>query len=391
MRARHVLKQSVLQRYYDIMLVKTAVVVRKRTGKPLWSQAREVITLWRGPGRLKPFDYYAYELYDDRRYSFAEKKEFVSWRGYLPKLLNRPEWKAVCDDKLMTYSLFRGLCLPHPPVYAVFHPGSRTCGPIPVLRTREDMADFLRRDMTYPFFGKPAQDWRGGGASSVDAINRERDVLLLTTGAEIDVEEYVQSVPMTYCRGQKIRSRDPAGYLFQARVRQHPLIDRLSGGRVSSLRLVVLLWPDGPRLHRVRWRLGVGKNVTDHAISGSGNLNCSINPKTGRVERVLASMGPEGTKYRALGEEGTPVEHHPDTQEPIMGIQLPYWDRTVSLCLHAAAALPGVRYQSWDIVMGSDGPLFLEVNQHGAIVQIPGCRGFNDVEFRQFMSSIRKT
>lgn len=389
--ATSMLRRIVLHRLRNLRLAATAVEVRRRTGKPLRSQARELIALRRGPGRLKAFDYYAYELYDDRRYSFTQKQEFVSWPWtYLPNLLNGPEWTAVCDDKLMTYALFRGLCIPHPPVYAVFHPGARACGSVPVLRTPERMADFLRSEMPYPFFGKPVRDWRGGGASSVEAIDRARDVLFLTTGEEVGVEDYVREVPVARCRGQKRRVKEPAGYLFQGRAAQHAEIDRLSGRRVSTLRLVVLLWPGGPRLHRVRWRLAVGTNITDHAISGSGNLNCSIHPATGRVERALRCAGPAGTEHYALGHEGTPVDCHPDTQERVADVQLPYWERLVSMCLDAAAALPGVRYQSWDVVMGPDGPLFLEVNHHGGILQIPGCRGLNDAQFREFLVSIGK-
>jgi hypothetical protein len=390
-RATRVLRNFILRRLPDPRLVATAIEVRERTGKPLVSQARELITLRRGPGRLKPFDYYAHELYDDQRYSLAEKREFVSWRWtYLSRLLNDPEWTAICDDKLTSYSLFRGLCLPHPQVYAVFHPGTRTCGPIPVLRTADEMAAFLRDRMPYPCFGKPSRDWRGGGASSIQGICRERDVLVLHGGEEVGVEDFVRQVPVALCAGKKLRAAEPGGYLFQERAAQHPLVDRLAGGRISSVRLVVLLWPDGPRLHRVRWRLAVGRNITDHVIPGSGNLNCSIDPATGRVERVLQSVGPEGTEHYALGEGGMPVERHPDTQERLSGVQLPNWEHTVSLCLAAAAAFPGVRYQSWDAVIGPAGPLFLEVNQHGAISQVPGCRGFNDDEFRRFLSSIGK-
>jgi len=252
------------------------------------------------------------------------------------------------------------------------------------------MAAFLRHRMPYPCFGKPARDWRGGGASSIQGICRERDVLIREGGDEVGVEDFVRQVPVALCAGEKRQAQEPGGYLFQQRAPQHPLIDRLAGGRICSVRLVILLWPDGPHLHRVRWKLAVGRNITDQALPGSGNLNCSIDPGTGRVERVLQSVGPNGAEHYALGEGGVPVERHPDTQELISGVQLPNWEHTVALCLAAAAALPRVRYQSWDVVIGPVGPLFLEVNHHGAIAQVPGCKGFNDDEFRRFLSSVGK-
>ncbi|MBA4156933.1 MAG: hypothetical protein H0X65_05595 [Gemmatimonadetes bacterium] len=386
---RRLRKLALRKRLGKLSLVKTALVVRQRTGKSLLSQAREIVALLRGPGYLRPFDYYAYELFDDRRYSFAEKQEFVSWSyKVLMTKLNDPEWTAICDDKLVSYALFRGLGLPHPEVYAVYQPGGRTFGSVPCLRTPEEMAAFLRSGMRFPFFGKPVRDWRGGGASSVDRIDRDRDVLVLSGGEEIRVEDYVRRWPVACCAGQKRRTQRLPGYLLQERVVQHPLIERLAGGRVCTLRLVVLLGSDGPRLFRVSWKLPVGKNITDHVIDTSGNIKCSIDPATGRVERVLRGLGPQGTEINALGHYGTPIEVHPDTRERLTDVQLPEWNRTVALCLHAAAAIPGIRYQSWDIAMGPDGPLFLELNHHGGILQVPGCRGLNDPELRQFMASI---
>jgi hypothetical protein len=352
---------------------------------------REIARLWFGSSRLPPSQYYAYELYDDRRYSFAEKKEFVGWGWQvLGKTLNNPEWTAVCDDKLMSYGLFRGLCLPHPEVYAVYHPNGRTFGPVPCLQTPEQMAEFLRGRMTYPFFGKPVRDCRGGGASLVEAIDHARDVLLLAGGAEMSVEDYVREFPVALCAGHKVRAKRPSGYLFQELIVQHPLIDRLSGGRVSTLRMVVLLGDEGPRLFRVSWKLPVGNNITDHAIGVRGNIKCSIDPATGRVERVLQSIGPEDKDVYALGMFGKPAEAHPDTGERLTDVQLPYWERTVKLCLHASAAFPGLRYQSWDMVMGVDGPMLLELNHLGGVLQVPGCRGLNDVEFRQYMNNIER-
>jgi hypothetical protein len=373
-------------------LLKASLIVRERTGKPILEQMREIARLWLGTSRLPPSHYYAYELYDDQRYSFSEKQEFVGWEWrVLARKLNNPEWIAVCDDKLMTYGMLRGLCVPYPEVYAVYHPNGRTFGPVPCLHNPGQMAEFLRNRMRYPFFGKPVRDCRGGGASLVEAIDRDRDLLLLRGGAEISVEDYVREVPVALCAGQKLRSNRPAGYLFQELIAQHPLINRLSGGRVSTLRMVVLLGPGGPRLFRVSWKIPVGKNITDHAIGVRGNLKCSIDQATGRVERVLQGVGPEDKGVYAIGMFGKPVETHPDTGERLTDVQLPYWEKTVEVCLHAAAAFPGVRYQSWDLAMGADGPLVIELNYEGGILQVPGCRGLNDAEFRQYMKGIESS
>lgn len=370
-------------------LVRTARFVSRTRGKPLVEQVREIAALRRGPGRLKPFDYYAYELFDDDRYTVEQKREFISWRwDRLCRLLNDPAWTAICDDKLVTYALFRGLGLPHPEVQAFFHPGTRTCGPIPAIRTPESMADFLRHDARYPLFGKPVRDWRGGGASALVSYDPRHDTLLTAQGEDVPVDAYVASFPVACSSGANLRSEQPHGYLFQSRVVQHPLADRLSGGRVSTLRLIVLLGVDGPQLHRVTWKLPVGRNITDHAIGTSGNVKCSVDPATGRVERSLRGplQGPPGLP--GLGAYGSPIEAHPDSGETLNGVVLPHWDRIVAACLDAAAALPGVRYQGWDVAIGPLGPLFMECNHHTGIAQVAGCRGFYDGAARDVLAGL---
>lgn len=387
------IKSALVRRFPDVQLVHTALVVRKRTGKGLLSQLREIVALRRGPGLLRPLDYYAYELYDDRRYTYADKQDFAGWRGgerdRFLWCVNQPGWDAICDDKLVAYALFAGLGFPYPEVYAVYHPGGRTFGQVPCLRSPAALADHLRSEMRYPFFGKRVAGAFGHGASLVEGIDRTRDVLILSGGTELAVDEYVETYPVAqYARGKR-QAVPAAGYLFQARIAQHPQIDRVSGGRVSTLRMVVLLEePCRPRLFRVTWKLPVGGNITDHAIGATGNVKCSIDPATGRVERVLRGVGPEGTPVYALEQYGRPIEAHPDTKETLVDMQLPDWDRVVALCLAAAATLPGLRYQSWDMALGPDGPLLLEVNSQGGLAQVAGCEGFNDATFRRFMSSL---
>ena len=383
------LRYLVEQARATLQLARTARFISRTRGKPVAAQVREIVALRRGPGRLKPFDYYAYELYDDGRYTAEAKREFISWRwDRLCRLLNDPAWTAPCDDKLMTYALFRGLGLPFPEVQAFFHPGTRTCGAIPALRTPAAAADFLRRDARYPLFGKPVRDWRGGGASALAGYDRERDMLLTAQGESIAVDDYVAAFPVACCNGANLRSDRPDGYLFQSRVVQHPLVDRLSGGRVSTLRLVVFLGHDGPRLHRVTWKLPVGRNITDHAIGTSGNVKCSIDPATGRVERALRGPLPGENGLPGLGAYGRAIDMHPDSGEILAGVVLPHWNRIVAACLDAASALPGVRYQGWDVAIGPCGPVFIECNHHTGIAQVAGCRGFYDGAAREVLSGL---
>lgn len=364
-----------------LTLIRSARGVRKQSGKSVLSQVREISSLRFGPGILTSAEYYGYRLYDDARYSSAQKREFVTWHpSRVYEEVNNPHWRAICEDKPIFYALLEGLGYPHPAVRALFHPGERTFGSVPTLRTPEAVADFLRDGMTYPFFAKPVSEIRGRGASAVTALDTRADRLRLARGEEMEVPEYVA----------KYVAPQTGGYLFQERVVPHPVLHKICGDSVSTIRMVVLLYPEGPRLFRATWRVPVGGSITDNfAIGGTGNIKASVNPRTGLVENAVRGSGIDESRKTPLG---APVERHPDSGEAIVGIELPDWDAAVSLCLTAAASFPGVRYQSWDVALSESGPTLLELNYNGTmtITQVAGSAGFNDAEFRAFFEKHAK-
>jgi hypothetical protein len=358
-------------------IVRTARKVRDRTGKGILSQLHEITRLRFGPGRLQAPHYFMYGVYDDRRYAAARKREVLSWHpARIAHALNARDWRAVCDDKLVCYGLLRGLGAPFPDVYAAFDTRRRTFDDVPTFSTPEEVATFLRDRMRYPFFAKQIGGGYGAGASSVASLDREQDCVVFTNGEVMPVNQYVDRYVVT----------TRPGYLFQQPVHQHPVVDRITGGRVGTLRMIVLNGDDAPWLFRAVWRIPVGGNITDNFLHGTrGNLVAQIDRELGRVEQVVQVLpvGPTAGDGLALGH---PVETHPDTGEKITGVVIPNWEQVVSTCLHTAAALPGLRYQSWDVAVGLAGPLLLELNYRGdfGLAQVPGTRGFYDDEFRAF-------
>lgn len=360
-----------------LAVIDTAREVHQKTGKSVLSQLREIAELRRGPGEISATDYYGYRLYDDAHYTPAQKREFIAWfhprRVY--EALNDPHWRAACEDKLLFYALLKAFGYPHPRVHALFHPGGRISGSAPTLRTPTEMAEFLRTGMPYPFFAKPVAEMLGRGASAVVGWDRQSDRLCLPHGEEIGVEEYVE----------KHVAPHSEGYLFQERVSQHPFVQKICGESIATIRMVVLLYPEGPKLFRAAWRIPVGKNITDNFVKGkTGNVKASVDPRTGVVAHAHRGAGADSARKIPLD---SPIERHPDTNEPVTGITLPDWEAAVSTCLTAAASFPGVKYQSWDVAMSETGPVLLELNYNGDLLltQTPGSAGFNDAEFQAFL------
>ena len=370
-------------------LLDAAREVRARTGKSLRSQGAEILALRRGPGRMGATQYYAFGLYDPARYSAGQRAEFAAWDwDEVGGRLNAPAAAALCDDKLVTDSVLRGLGLPVPDLVALYHPGTRAHGAVPTFRTVGALADFLRTGAPYPLFGKPVRDRQGAGASSLDGYDAGGDRLLHPHGKSTPVDQFVREVPGAHYAGALDRDEaDPAGYLFQRRVALHPDLARVSGGRTCCLRLVILLHPDGPRLFRAVLKLAVGANIVDHGTIGYGNISTLVDRTTGRVALAFQVRGPEGPGPSPLSRFGAPAEVHPDTGIPVLGLRVPLWEEAVALTLRAAAMLPQVRFQSWDLLLGPDGPVLLELNRRGGLQQLPGGPGFNDAEFRAFRAA----
>jgi hypothetical protein len=201
----------------------------------------------------------------------------------------------------------------------------------------------------------------------VIAFNECPARLVLADGEHIDLEEYL--------RDSSSRLRiDRFGILLQELLTPPAQLVAICGERLSSIRLVVLLCRDGPRpLHAV-WKIPTGRNMTDNYYHGaSGNFLGYVNLGSGVVGRVVGS---------STTQDSDPP--HPDTGAPLLGVKLPDWSSLVSVGVEGARALPGLRWQSWDIALTRNGPVILEMNAYADVdlVQYAYGSGLDDAALR---------
>jgi hypothetical protein len=73
---------------------------------------------------------------------------------------------------------------------------------------------------------------------------------------------------------------------------------------------------------------------------------------------------------------------------PLVGWQIPDFERAADLCLEAARLLPGVKTQSWDVALTDEGPVILEVNWGGDLNlhQLSWGRGVLDEQYQSHLS-----
>lgn len=328
-----------------------AVQARREGGPALARQLLEIMLLRLPPGSLGFSEYYDYRLFEPR-YRWAEKRRFVGWRGE-PALdrANAGEWQRYADDKIALAALLGAAGIAHPRLRATYLArGAERPDGAAALGDAAALAAWLRANERWPLFAKPAHAGFGRGAFLVEGRSAADELLLGGPGPDrMAIDAFVAALANPGGRG----------YLLQDCLAPPAALAALLCGRLSSLRMMTLTPRPGaaPELYRAIWKLPRRHNIIDNFESGStGNLLAQIDLATGRVLRVIGGYG------MSLRE----LDRHPDSNEPCVGLQLPDWPAVVATTLAAAALLPGLRFQHWDVALADGGPVPLEVNLFAA-------------------------
>jgi len=326
-------------------LIAASVEARRSSGRGLLAQYVEMARLWRLPNRISPSEYFDFALYDSRKLDQAAKRRFLGWRSPVVPGLQKTQWHALANDKLAYYGLMSGLGFQIPRIFAIYNKNERYFGAVPVFKTPGLLADFLRGTACpFPFYGKPAHGFYGEGNVLCTGYVPESDALRMASGALVRVDEFATGLP----------DRSDRGYIFQQVLEPSPAIARLFGNRLSTVRIVVALTTTSPRVVFVEWKIPTGDNIIDNFHDGAtGNLLASVDPTTGRIQRVALPDGSVSSNASLS---------HPDTGTLLTGTAIPNWNAMVNLSLTAARAFPGLGLQGWDIADTSTGPVPLEVN-----------------------------
>jgi hypothetical protein len=311
------------------------------------AQVAGILRYARAPGRVTPFEYYVYHLYDRSRSTEAERLAFIGHRGRraIVRALNDPMAGILADDKLVTYGYLMGLGHPTPRVRALVH-AFRAFGAAPTLPDAAALARYLREQASFPLFGKPLGRSNAVGVASLRGRGADGASLLLSGGRPIGIEAFAADV-MSFL---------PRGYLFMDHLVPHPAMAALTGDRLGTVRLYLLLEEGKVRVLGALWKIACGDNMADN-FHLAGNLLGALDPATGEVTRVVGGSGPDERLH----------EVHPDTGARLAGVRLPLWSELMALAEAAARAFPRLPYQAWDIALTPEGPVVVELNSAGDV------------------------
>lgn len=140
---------------------------------------------------------------------------------------------------------------------------------------------------------------------------------------------------------------------------QHKDISAIYPHSVNTYRIVTVLQDETPHVVYAFIRIGNGGKFVDNI--NNGGMAAPVDVETG----VITHPGYDKDKRC--------FDVHPETNCPIVGYKLPYWQESIKMCLDAAKVLPQVGYVGWDIAVSEDGPQLIEGNQFPGhdILQMP--------------------
>jgi hypothetical protein len=276
-----------------------------------------------------------------------ELARFVSRRDAyaVQDRLNPEGFRPIAEDKVLFWRVCRWRDLPVPRLLALYRrgaPGWTPEGDAPEDRRRWEA--LIRERLPGEFVVKPSWGHLGKG---VRVLRREGDGFAEEGGGRLDAAGVL-----------RLMEDDPhwPDWVIQERVRNHPDLRRLSGTEaVQTVRTITLL--DRAGAVHLLWadlRVVMGDAQVDNWRDGTtGNALASVDVETGRLSAAVAP---------APGGWGTLVhETHPRTGQRFDALTLPGWQEARSLLERAVPELAPMRALGWDVVLGPEGPLLLEI------------------------------
>jgi hypothetical protein len=297
-----------------------------------------------GPGKLSTHEFFYYRLYE-ASVPNLELDRYVgkAVQHRLHMACNNVEWFAACHDKILWSTILAGAGLRAPDTLAVFGK-IRPCGTSACLDTEDELRRFIADPANHPLFCKPVD-----GINSIGAIRIEGvvgDTVAINGGQLRHMDEIVGFM----------RSLSTAGYLLQRALIPSPVLDRITGTAVASIRFLVLFGDQGPVVESAVVKLPRRNEVADNYWR-EGNMLGAVDLESGSLVRIVSGTG---ANFRSLDVD-------PESATVLKGSALPDFASARTLCLDAAAHFAGIRTQSWDVALTADGPVLLELNFGGDV------------------------
>ncbi len=320
-----------------VCTARNAARVRREGGKGVLRQAREQMALWLGQGIL-PLSYYVFDLHrgDGPSTALDYLYRYETKHGIYPILRNTFS-SAETTEALRNKALFARRCREHgvPAIEALFvvEAGRLT-------RLDADEPGLPQRDL----FLKPLSG-SGGRGAAVWTYAGNRRYRNVSAGVKSEAELIAHLVTL---------SQDEGAYVGRLFVRNHRLLEEVSPGALSSVRVVTCLDEAGrPEVtHAVLRMARTPGTVVDNFHAGG--IAASVGLDSGVVGRATDT---------GLSRRSRWWTTHPMSGAAILGRQVPMWDQVLDVARRAHAAFADQIVVGWDVAVLEDGPALIEGNK----------------------------
>lgn len=336
--------------------------------KGVFSQIGEFARLAFSKNRLSPKEYYDFRLFDDSQFDWEQKRAFAGAQGAtnISRYCNVFSYSGIFGDKLVLYGTLGGLGFPVPETLAYYHK-TRKLPCVKDIETRKELKAFLEQCSEYPLFTKPNRSSLSLGVASIASCDGRAGKLTGTDGRVFSVEDYLDDVD-TYLDN---------GYLIQKLLVPHGVTRTFSGKSIATLRMLTLRTANGPKIHRVAWKIPAAHNPADN-FWRSGNVIAEVDLDKGKAKRIV----------RGLGIDQELIDASDITGSRKTDLTVPNWQQTLDLVLSATEAFRGLKIIGWDIGVCDAGPVIVEANDLPdlRLHQIAEGRGIYDREMEEYVA-----
>lgn len=250
---------------------------------------------------------------------------------------NQRKLYPIVDDKLQTKRLAIAAGIDVPELYAVINSEHQIREISAILAPYQE------------FVLKPAHG--SGGDGIVVIVGKIRDRFRKANGSLMSEDEVAYHLSCTLSGAYSLGGH-PDTVLVERRVQIDPVFESISYEGVPDVRVITLFGYPVMSMVRLPTRASDGKANLHQGAIGAG-IDLSTGKTLGGVWR------------------NEKIDHHPDTLNSIVGIEVPYWDKILHLAAQSYE-LTKLGYIGVDIVLDkTEGPQILELNARpGLNIQI---------------------
>jgi alpha-L-glutamate ligase-like protein len=270
---------------------------------------------------------------------------------------NKGKALKLADDKLLSKKILKRTGIPTPKIYGV-------------MESIKDIEEFKWDALPKSFVVKPSQGFGGEGILILFRREKKSDFIkkplekrswYTSSGEEYSFEN-LRSHVLDIIDGNYSLSGLPDKAYIERKLNLDPVFKKFVRKGIPDIRVIVFNKVSIMAMLRMPTEQSKGRaNITQGAIAAGIDIGTGI-----------TTTGMKKTPYRRV------IVKHPDTNQEIAGLQIPYWDKIVEMSGEAQIATK-LGFLGVDIGIDKKyGPEILEINaRSGLDIQIANLEGLS--------------